>query len=180
MNITKRQASQLVGYGVGGSVVAVAYHLANIYAQQKVPIQLQTDVECVYSDRQLTVLLQQAEQICRRWDEVALIKLIDSLDRLVHMYQLSMDTGQKKTYRDLVFAHDQFKRAQKYLQRMINTVESDRRAEAADVLNVHKLCKSIAQSNEKYFRAITNNMREVAAPFIDPQPSAVGDTDPTD
>ena len=167
MNITKRQAGQLVGYGIGGSVVAIAYHLANIYAQQKVPIQLKTDVECIYSDRQLTVLVQQAEQHCRKWDEVALLRVIDSLDRLVHMYQLSLDSSCKKTFRDLQYAHNQFKRAQKYLQRIINSVESDQRAEAEDVLNVHKLCKAIAESNERYFQVITKNLRDVTAPFID-------------
>ena len=158
MEVTNNDIARIGGFGIAGALMAGAYKIMLIYAEQKMAVPLCVPVDALSGDEILMDLLSSVESIALAIDRVAIIQLIDSLDRLVYLriqiqhnpdISIVPDTDKEE-------AHVLCQRAKRSLLRIIDSCKAEPVGTIEPATNVKLLrfCRDISESIDEHMVAI--------------------------
>ena len=86
MNITKNDLLRVAAYAVGGSLLAGIYETIHIFTENQVPI-LHFQTDAVQEDQGLFQELYIISKRAKTVDNIAFIRMVDMIDRIVFLRQ---------------------------------------------------------------------------------------------
>lgn len=169
MKISQKELKQVAMYGLGGSFIASAFHLMNIYKSRRVLADVDVEVESLDTDPSLMQLVQLVHhQVLTEADERTRMrslytKLVTSVDRLLFLKHMLKQQPDDSGFENIEFGYMQLRRVQNISQKMLAlaTKKMNPRQAAALAVNL----KKISLKTEQHFLNVLFLLRKVPMHF---------------
>jgi hypothetical protein len=169
MKISQKELKQVAIYGLGGSFLASAFHLMNIYKSRRVPADVDVEVESLDTDPSLVQLIQLVQhQILTEAGQGTKMKslytkLVISVDRLLFLKDTLKQHPDDSGFENIEFGYVQLRRVQNISQKMLQLATKIMNPRQAAALAVS--LKKISHKTEQHFLNVLFLLRKVPMHF---------------
>ena len=152
MNVSGSDLKHVVGFGLGGAIIASAYSVFQIYAVQQLGKKLEIETCALQDDDQLFGYLQTLQNDFKNKDNIAFGRIVNAADQLVFLRMQLHNKIILPGFEDRVESYVLFKRLQDGLENLVNDFMSH--SEAKEIVKLQKLSSNIAERAELQITAI--------------------------
>jgi hypothetical protein len=152
VKFSTREVGQLTCYSVAGALIAALYKATYIYNHRRVPTMLTVEVEALEQDNRLMILLKILQDTVFTIDEIAFIRLVTSIDKLVFLHLNIMSGICGRDSGNIDFAHSQLRQIRKNLLRLRSQAEHE--LSARDIVDLSDLTTKIYKRVQEHFEGV--------------------------